>query len=159
MFKKEENLRYFEVSDGYENDDLPNDAWKIRPCEWYKEEYKDCKGFRARFHQYFIHGETVDCSQWKIDFDNCMQFRKKKDLKCMECVMSSEDKRKKERENASSENDVWEYRTEPPNNWNSTMPDWMLEDKKNSLLIDTQNRLNEGKSLEPIFTGFRCTIM
>ena len=45
-------------------------GWLIKPCEMYKEEYKDCKSIKARFHQYFIFGETLDCEQWKIDYDN-----------------------------------------------------------------------------------------
>ncbi|GFY06979.1 hypothetical protein TNCV_4202501 [Trichonephila clavipes] len=34
---------YFEVSEVQGSSNLPEDAWKVRPCEWYKEELKDCK--------------------------------------------------------------------------------------------------------------------
>ena len=26
---------------------------------------------RLRFHQYYVHGETTDCSQWKENFADC----------------------------------------------------------------------------------------
>lgn len=51
----------------------------------YKEEYKDCKSIKARFHQYFIFGETVDCEQWKIDYDNCNLWSEHKDKEACVC--------------------------------------------------------------------------
>ncbi|GIY97087.1 uncharacterized protein CEXT_30831 [Caerostris extrusa] len=158
MFKKYKDEKYFEISDFKGADNLPKDAWKVRPCEWYKEEYKDCKSLKAKFHQYFVYGSTVDCSQWNNDFNNCMHFRKKHDLDSLEKVVASENERKKARIETREQNDVWEYRSSPPENWNSPMPSWMVEDKKNSLLIKTQNMLDEGIDPTPIFTGFSCVI-
>lgn len=37
----------------------------------YKDEYKDCKSFKARFHQYFVDGKSAECDQWKTDYENC----------------------------------------------------------------------------------------
>ena len=135
---------YFEISNVTNKEDLPENAWKVRPCESYKDEYKDCKSLRARFHQYFVHGETVDCSQWKKDYENCQLFRHKRNVKSLEDVIQSENERYQKRKNFAIENNVWEYRIKPPENWNSEMPEWMVERKKNSLLIETQNLLNEG---------------
>ncbi|XP_055928403.1 uncharacterized protein LOC129959545 isoform X2 [Argiope bruennichi] len=84
MFGMKRDEKYFEVSDVDNVENLPKDAWKVRPCEWYKEEYKDCKSIKARFHQYFVYGDTVDCTQWKNDYMNCMHFRKKHDLESLE---------------------------------------------------------------------------
>lgn len=47
----------------------------------YREEYSDCTSLKARFHQYFIYGETVDCSQWKRDYNNCEKWKDNKDIK------------------------------------------------------------------------------
>jgi len=58
---------------------VPN-AWLVRPCEAYNDEYKECTSIKGRFHQYFIEGDNADCSQWKKDFDSCMKFRATKDL-------------------------------------------------------------------------------
>lgn len=51
------------------------DTWMVRPCEINKEEYSECTSIKARFHQYFIFGKSVDCLQWKRDFENCVQWR------------------------------------------------------------------------------------
>ena len=51
-------------------------AWLVRPCNWYKDEYKECSSSHGKLHQYFIFGKTLDCSQWKTDYDNCMKIRK-----------------------------------------------------------------------------------
>jgi hypothetical protein len=53
---------------------------QVRPCESYKDEHSECKSIRGRFHQYFIHGENLDCAQWQTDFENCMKFRLQKDI-------------------------------------------------------------------------------
>jgi hypothetical protein len=50
-------------------------SFQVRPCEMYKEEYSECTSVKARFHQYFIFGKSVDCSQWKRDFENCVRWR------------------------------------------------------------------------------------
>lgn len=52
---------------------------QLKPCDMYKEEYSDCKCMRARFNQYFIYGETSDCSQWKVDYENCKLWKSKND--------------------------------------------------------------------------------
>lgn len=51
-------------------------AWLVRPCSWYKDEYKECSSFHGKLHQYFIYGKTLDCSQWQKDYDNCLAVRK-----------------------------------------------------------------------------------
>lgn len=67
---------------------------QIRPCFLYKEEYSDCKSMKGRFHQYFIHGESVDCLQWKRDYDNCTRFEEKSDLKAAHAIIQSEQDRR-----------------------------------------------------------------
>lgn len=57
--------------------------FQVRPCEEYKEEYSDCRSIKAKFHQYFIHGETKDCTQWKTDYDKCLLYRKQKDVEAL----------------------------------------------------------------------------
>lgn len=59
----------------------PTLLFQIRECEMYKDEYKDCTSFRARFQQYFVYGETLDCNQWKKDYDNCCKWESKRDMK------------------------------------------------------------------------------
>lgn len=55
--------------------------FQIRDCETYKEEYDECTSFRGRFQQYFIYGESIDCNQWKKDYNNCCKWTDDKDYK------------------------------------------------------------------------------
>lgn len=121
---------------------------KVRPCEWYSEEHSDCKSIRGKFHQYFVHGTTLDCSQWQQDYDNCMLWRKKKDLDALRAVVESEEKRKEERLKASLENNVWEMRTKPPENWNAPVPEWLAKKFEHSYISQVAKRDAEssGKS-------------
>jgi hypothetical protein len=50
-------------------------VFQVRPCHMYKEEYSDCTSIKARFHQYFVFGKTIDCSQWERDFSSCVKWR------------------------------------------------------------------------------------
>lgn len=56
-----------------------NKHLQVRPCKLYSDEYKECVSIKGRFHQYFIFGENIDCSQWKIDFENCNKWNEKED--------------------------------------------------------------------------------
>lgn len=51
----------------------------------YKDEYDDCTSIKARFHQYFIFGEILDCEQWKTDYHNCYQWQKHKSEEAYVC--------------------------------------------------------------------------
>ncbi|XP_013794198.1 UPF0545 protein C22orf39 homolog [Limulus polyphemus] len=121
---------------------LPDDAWMVHPCEWYKEEYKDCKSLKARFHQYFVHGQTVDCTQWQNDFKNCMSWRKYRDIDAFKNVLESERNRIIQRQAASQANNIWELRKEPPEDWNKPLPDWMQKEHEYSYLKLKQKERN-----------------
>ncbi|KAK8785583.1 synaptic plasticity regulator PANTS [Amblyomma americanum] len=129
------------------NEGIPQNAWMVRPCEWYSEEHADCKGIRGKFHQYFVHGTTLDCSQWQKDYENCMLWRNKKDLNALKAVVESEEKRKHDRLKASYDNDVWELRSKPPENWNAPLPDWLNKKFENSYLgLSTKQQLEKKSS-------------
>lgn len=110
-------------------------AWMCRPCEWYKDEYKECKKILSRLHQYFIFGKSIDCSQWNTDYQNCMDYRSKKSVDSLQRVIDSEMKRVRIRKQAQDANDVWEARTSPPTEmWNLPLPKWLTSYHKGSLL-------------------------
>lgn len=109
-------------------------AWMVRPCEWYWDEFKECSRIRSRIHQYFIYGRTQDCSQWNRDYNNCISFRKKKDVDSLNSLIASEEKRVKKRMSNSIRNDVWSYRSSPPTNWSDPLPEWMEERMKGTPL-------------------------
>lgn len=119
---------------------------QVRPCGWYWEEYKECSRFLGRVHQYFIFGHKLDCSEWNEDYQRCMKFRKTKDKKLFvrtyirylslrlflfqissnnnqDELVANEESRINQRLAKSEANDVWNYRKEPPKDWNKPLND------------------------------------
>lgn len=115
-------------------DDLPKDSWMVSPCEVYWEEYRECTRLRGRFHQYFIHGETKECTSLWNDYRNCIKWRKTNDKTALNKVIESETQRLRKRLKAMYENDVWEYRDEPPADWSKPLPEWMQKQNEGSYL-------------------------
>ncbi|PSN39173.1 hypothetical protein C0J52_20383 [Blattella germanica] len=99
--------------------------WMVRPCDLYKEEYSDCTSIKARFHQYFIHGESVDCSQWKRDYDNCVRWENNKNSKAL--------------------NNVWTKRDGPPPDWNKPLPEKFQKEYENTYLYHRAKEMAEGE--------------
>ncbi|XP_043677143.1 UPF0545 protein C22orf39 homolog [Vespula pensylvanica] len=109
-------------------------AWMIRPCEIYKDEYNECRYWKSRFHQYFIHGYKIDCSSWEKDFKNCEIWQEKKSEEAYNAIIESEKERRMNRLKGHFGNTIWKKRDKPPENWNSPLPEWMQENYKNSYL-------------------------
>ncbi|XP_017883234.1 UPF0545 protein C22orf39 homolog [Ceratina calcarata] len=133
-------------------------TWLIRPCELYKAEYKECTSIRGRFHQYFVFGEFLNCTQWKIDYDNCYLWNKYKNETAYKDLVNSERTRRFIRLQGHYTNDVWEKReTRPPENWNTPLPDWIEEKNKNSFLKIASEKLKSEKS--EVIAKNSCTIL
>ncbi|KYN14130.1 UPF0545 protein C22orf39 like protein [Trachymyrmex cornetzi] len=127
-----------------EKTSLRNHEWMIRPCMVYKDEYDDCSSIKARFHQYFIFGETVNCKQWKTDYNNCYQWEKHKSEEAYDALIKSEKQRRFNRLHAHYQNDVWEKRKKPPENWNTPLPEWMQKEFENSYLHIRSKEMKQG---------------
>ncbi|XP_072943445.1 synaptic plasticity regulator PANTS [Epargyreus clarus] len=133
------------------------DTWVIRECETYKDEYKECTSFKGRFHQYFIHGESIDCNQWKKDYDNCCKWEDSKDTKAGEALIISEKKRRLQRLKAHYMNDTWKKRAAPPADWDKPLPEWMRQRDENTYLAQKAKEMREGTNEEE--SNSFCTIM
>ncbi|KAL6264906.1 hypothetical protein P5V15_005000 [Pogonomyrmex californicus] len=132
--------------------------WSIRPCILYKDEYDDCTSIKARFHQYFIFGESIDCNQWKIDYDNCYQWQKYKSEEAYTKLIQSEKQRRLNRLQSHYQNNVWERREKPPENWNAPLPEWMEKNFENSYLQIRSKEMKEGtEQVSPL--NSKCTIL
>ncbi|EFN85973.1 UPF0545 protein C22orf39-like protein, partial [Harpegnathos saltator] len=129
----------------------------IRPCLIYKAEYDDCTSVKGRFHQYFIFGESINCEQWKTDYFNCYQWKKYKSEEAYDEVIKSEKRRRRERLQPHYENDVWERREKPPENWNAPLPEWMQEKFKNSYLQIRSEEMK--KNVNESILDSKCTIL
>ncbi|XP_012235750.1 synaptic plasticity regulator PANTS [Linepithema humile] len=131
--------------------------WMVRPCVVYKDEYDDCTSIRARFNQYFIFGQMLDCNQWNTDYRNCYQWRKYNSDEAYNELIKSEKQRRLKRLRAHYANDVWEKREKPPENWNAPLPEWMQKDFQNSYLHIRNEEMKEGKEVSALDS--RCTIL
>lgn len=142
-----------EDSDLILDSEVKNGSWSIRPCNLYKgkmsfsvisqllqqenvisEEYRDCRSIKGRFQQYFVHGDSLDCSSWEHDFENCVKFEEKKDLKAAKAVIDNETSRRKKRMKAHFGNNVWKKRDAPPEDWSKPLPDHLNQQYENSFL-------------------------
>ncbi|KAF7276135.1 synaptic plasticity regulator PANTS [Rhynchophorus ferrugineus] len=135
------------------------DEWMIRQCARYDEEYSECTSFKVRFHQLFIFGKTLDCSQWKKDSVNCYKWVDDKDVRAANELVASEVERRKQRLLPHYQNNVWTKRKEPPENWNCPLPDHLREEYEGSYL-DIKSKEMKGEipaSFDP--TLKHCTIL
>jgi len=131
--------------------------WMLRPCVIYKDEYDDCTSIRARFNQYFIFGQTLNCDQWKTDYHNCYQWQKNKSREAYDELIKSEKKHRLERLLPHYQNNVWEKREKPPENWNTPLPEWMQKQFEKSYLSIRNQEMKENK--EDSMLSTKCTIM
>jgi hypothetical protein len=144
------------VSEKKEREEDPQE-WMLRPCVIYKDEYDDCTSIQARFNQYFIFGQTLKCDQWKTDYHNCYQWQKNNSKEAYNKLIESEKKRRMERLTPHYQNNVWERRKKPPENWNAPLPEWMQKEFENSYLHIRNQEMKMNKENSVLNT--KCTIM
>ncbi|CAK9297709.1 unnamed protein product [Gordionus sp. m RMFG-2023] len=109
----------------------------LKPCDYYKDEYKYCKSFKVRFQQIYINGKFDDCKIWKKDYENCKNWINNKDK--MLNVLESDKERLIIRSKGILNNDVWERREiTPPDSWVKPLPKYFAH-KSNSSHIQPQN--------------------
>ncbi|CAH1100485.1 unnamed protein product [Psylliodes chrysocephalus] len=134
------------------------DQWLIRRCFIYDEEYSDCTSIRARFHQYFVHGKSIDCSQWKKDSVNCYKWEERQDVKAANELIQSEKQRRKERLLPHYSNNVWTRRKSPPENWNDPLPEYITKDYEHSYL-NIKSKEMKGEIPPSFDVNYKCSIM
>ncbi|KAK0161545.1 hypothetical protein PV327_010004 [Microctonus hyperodae] len=139
---------------------IRDNDWMLRPCDVYLIEYKDCKSIWGRFYQNFYYGEMLNCSQWKTDYENCLKWQSKDDDTAFNELLTSEKKRRLERLASHVQNDVWINRTEPPSDWNSPLPKWMVERNK-GLYLDVPEKKEEYETNNHGLNNYlsSCTIL
>lgn len=72
-------------------------------------------------------------------------------------LIESEKQRRMERLYAHYQNDVWEKREKPPENWNTPLPEWMQKEFENSYLHIRNQEMKDGVEVSSLYT--RCTIL
>lgn len=120
---------------------------------------------KGRFHQYFIHGESIDCLPWKRDYDSCVRFeRNPSDLQAAQEIIASEEQRRTDRLRAHYQNTVWTRRKAPPSDWKKPLPEWLQEKNRNTYLEVKANEMLEAERKGKPGLGFSeertlCVIM
>ncbi|GAB0090922.1 UPF0545 protein C22orf39 homolog [Sergentomyia squamirostris] len=132
--------------------------WASRPCFLYQQEFRDCKSIKARFNQYFIYGETIDCSQWGKDYENCRKYEEKNDIVAGKALLDSEEERRRKRMRDHYNNDVWQKRTSPPKDWSTPLPEWFDKNNENSYLAIKSKELKDGVVVATKEESF-CSVM
>ncbi|XP_046595451.1 UPF0545 protein C22orf39 homolog isoform X1 [Neodiprion lecontei] len=122
--------------------------WMVRPCFVYDAEFSECSSFRGRFQQYFVHGQYLDCQQWKIDYKNCQLWTSIQDETAFESLIESEEKRRTDRLRPHYANTTWKKRNAPPEDWNKPLPEWFNKINENSYLGIKADELKSGA--EPV---------
>ncbi|CAH0555346.1 unnamed protein product [Brassicogethes aeneus] len=137
------------------------DDWMIRKCSLYDDEYSDCTSIKGRFNQYFIFGDPLDCTQWKIDSKNCYKYVDNNDFKAGEELIKSEKKRRLQRLLPHYANDVWERRKTPPEDWNKPLPEHMLKEYE-ATYLNVKSKELKGEippQFDTSFNGLSCVIL
>lgn len=72
-------------------------------------------------------------------------------------MIESEKQRRIKRLRPHYENDVWEKRDKPPENWNVPLPEWMQKKFENSYLQIRSEEMKKG--IEESVVDSKCTIL
>lgn len=106
-----------------------------------------------------MNGQSSDCTPWKRDYDNCCKFEETKDLRAARALIESEKVRRLERFKGHYGNDVWKKREQPPENWNSKLPEAISKEYETSYLAQKSKEMR-GEAEETLdVQGNLCTIM
>lgn len=125
--------------------EVKQNSWKIRPCHIYKDEYKECRSIKGRFQQYFVYGEILDCSSYAADVNDCINFEDKGDYHSAKRIINNEDRRRKDRMQGHLDNDVWNKRSKPPDDFNKPLPEFITKRYENSYL-EMKNKEMKGEA-------------
>lgn len=115
---------------------------------------------KARFNQYFIYGDSIDCSSYQHDYKNCQKVEDTQDLQAAAAIIKNETKRRAQRMNDHYSNDTWAKRKTAPKDWSSELPEHLKTQYKNSYLEIKAVEYKNKKSLNPADEERTlCTIM
>jgi hypothetical protein len=98
-------------------------------CDHYDYELKLCKSFKIKIFDYLTGDEVskIDCEKFAHLFNECIQ-NETSNLKLNNYENDFFAKRYK----SVQENNVWEYRSTSPKDWNAALPDWCIQNMKNT---------------------------
>lgn len=111
----------------------------IRPCNRYSELYKSCKSISGRINQYYVYGEKLDCEAHNRNYNNCLSYRKTKDISHLNSIIEWEKNLINTRLKCVEQNNCWEYRNEPPEAFDKPLPEFIAKRQTDSLFSAASN--------------------
>ncbi|XP_036954099.1 UPF0545 protein C22orf39 homolog isoform X3 [Acanthopagrus latus] len=96
-----------------------------RVCDDYWSEFRHCKSFWNRFHNYYAFGAAPSCQQWKEDYNNCIEWEKYRSAAAKEALQTSERNRVAEQTKFTP---LWKLRQGPPKDWHLPLNQGKPED-------------------------------
>ena len=89
-----------------------------------------------------VHGEFLDCKYLSDNYTDCkLGTGKNNDEEAVKRVIAREKERVEKRLADHKNNDVWERRTSPPENWNTPLPFKLKKMNEESLFKEYQDNL------------------
>ncbi|XP_022338389.2 uncharacterized protein LOC111133937 isoform X1 [Crassostrea virginica] len=136
----------------------------IRPCSTYRRECEACFASTSRIKQLYVNGEMSDCSPLINIFDKCNAMEKGGDgaVDAMNELIEYEKQKINNKEKMKQINDVWEYRSSPPEHWSAPYPEFLESRKETHLqeIGDTWEQKELRLSVrECLMTGELCCIL
>lgn len=126
---------------------------QIVRCQTYRDDFKDCESKAERKEQRYIYGEEISCKHFENAYNNCEAYREYRDKAALEKLIKYEEVKAKFRMNNAKQNDVWRYRTSPPDDWNLKVPGVKaVEEKKDDteFLLEKFENVIEKIENEPV---------
>lgn len=124
------------VPDAFECEQLDGklkDGHLVRPCERYNELYRGCKTIRSRIQQYYVYGETLDCSPHKNNYKACLQYRHTRDASHLDTIIEWEKNLINTRLKTVEQNTTWKRRETPPADFDRPLPEFLKKRSQRSI--------------------------
>jgi hypothetical protein len=107
-----------------------------------------------------VNGDILDCSSWNNDLNDCINFEEKNDYRAGKRIIESENKRRKERMQGHYQNDTWNRRKSPPEDWNKPLPNYITKKYENSFLeMKSKEAKSEGSPDIDLKEPTYCCVM
>ena len=93
---------------------------------------------KLNFSFFSVNGKYENCDIKQTNFNDCNALSGSYDEDAAQRLVEFEESRIAKRLQAHFDNDVWEKRSEPPEDWNKPLPEGLAKLSENSLLKEYQ---------------------
>ncbi|CAF0838259.1 unnamed protein product [Brachionus calyciflorus] len=115
----------------------------LLPCDHYEYEFKQCSTFKGLFLSYYRGDKPEhECKFYQDMFVDCHKYQRdpEKHFESLIRLKNYEQQLVNKRVESIIKNDVWLLRKEPPSDWNAPLPDWALNNLKETYWYKSRNK-------------------